>query len=50
MSQDVLQAGMKRGFFFPMSNMCLLTVKSRGAVTEYIPQSRSIEELFAIKG
>lgn len=33
-----------------MSNKCLLTVKCRGAVTKYIPQSSSIKELFAIKG
>lgn len=33
-----------------MSNKCLLTVKCRGAVTKYIPQSSSIEELLAIKG
>lgn len=49
----VLQAGTKHGFFpvyFPMSNKCLLTVKCRGAVTKYIPQSSSIKELLAIKG
>lgn len=33
-----------------MSNKCLLTVKCRGVVTKYIPQSSSIEELLAIKG
>ncbi|TNN49869.1 hypothetical protein EYF80_039911 [Liparis tanakae] len=48
--QDELQAGMKRGFFFPKSNKCLPTVKPRGAGTEYIPQSSSIQQLFAIKG
>lgn len=36
--------------YFPMSNKCLLTVKCRGAVTKYIPQSSSIKELLAIKG
>lgn len=49
----MLQAGTKHGFFpvyFPMSNKCLLTVKCRGGVTKYIPQSSSIEELHAIKG
>lgn len=50
---DALQAGTKHGFFpvyFPVSNKRFLTVKCRGAVTKYIPQSTSIEELLAING